>query len=344
MLAISFTDASKWCLLLASSTCTLVVILGIAVCVTSSVLVQNKQSGAADPQLGHRGDTIELSILEPFCQSKVTVFVCDQPGDSPHINYLFLVKRDNITIHQLAVTFESTQIDQDFSSSTSGLVNYLYLIEGSIINYTICLGSLAADLEVFQGSLFVFNNGLKFSLYQDSPELGEQLSIFSKKFEIGKNNETKCLSMVYKAPKTSYYFVASRTPGGIFYTFNYSKHVLFYDHRDYKQLCSIYEGEPCELSVPGAPFSFEEYLLLAYVKPNVETTAIQNHICVSVEKSNGVVLISGICAPIGGLALIILILLIVIQVVACYRQKHRKGYMRIQNSPPSYDAIYHIVT
>ena len=292
-----------------------------------------------EPQLGHHGDTVLLGTLKPFFQSIVTVSVCDQPGDSPHIDYLTLVKQTNVTIHHLKDTFESIQIVQDFPSSTSGLVNYLYLIRGSFINYTICLGSLTS--KILQGSLLVFDNDFKFSQYQASPELGEQLSIFSETLEIGNNNQTSCLTMFYEAPKTSYYFVASRTPGGIFYTFNYSKQVLFYDHRDYEQLCSIYEGEPCELSVPGPPFSLEEYLLLAYIRPNVETTAIQNHMCVSIGKSNGVVLISGICAPIGGLALIILILLIVTQVVACYRQKHRKGYMQIQNSLPSYDAIYH---
>ena len=313
----------------------------VVISALSSIWIYTNQN-VSKPLLGHRGDTVQLATsLNAFTQSKVTVSTCDRAGDSAHINYIYLIEQSSVRVHQSNDTFESTQIDQDFSSSTSGLVDYLYLIKGSTINYTICLGSLLT--ERLQGSLFIFNDDFKFSQYQDSPEQGEQLSIFSEELEIGNNNKTVCLSMIYEAPETSYYFVASRTPGGVFYTFNYSKQVFYFNHSDYQQICSIYEEEPCEITIPGPPFSFDNYVLLAFVRPNVATTAVQNHICVSVSQSNGAILITGISVPVGVVALIILIVVIVVQIVACYRRQHRKGYIQIQNSPPSYDSVHYSV-
>ncbi len=69
---------------------------------------------------------------------------------------------------------------------------------------------------------------------------------------------TNCIQLVFEASKSSYYFVAARTPASIFYTFQYTLHINYYDHSDYQVACSIYEEEPCEITLPGSIFSTEK--------------------------------------------------------------------------------------
>ena len=290
------------------------------------------------PQLGHRDDTVQLGIVCSLFHSTVLVYTCDQAGDSQHINRMYLVRQDNTSIHKTTETYQSTRVDQYFSSATTGLVDYLYLLEGSQINYTLCIGSELSNR--LKGSLFIFDSGSKYSQYEESPEQGESLSIFSVELEISNDNETSCVTIDFEARKTSYYFLTSRTPGKIFYTYNYTKLVYYYNHRDYQEICSIYDGEPCKVTIPGSLFSMQKYALLAYVRPNVEMSAKQNHICVSSSRSETSNFILGISASLGGLALLVILVIIFTNVYVCLRHKRRRGYESIQSSPPSYDAHY----
>ena len=291
-----------------------------------------------NPQLGHRNDTIQLAVVKRLFHSAVSVSTCDQAGDSQHINLVYLVQRDNISIHETTETYQSTRLDQYFPSATTGLIDYLYLLKGSQINYTLCIGSVSS--KTLSGSLFIFNSDSKYSQYEESPEQGEALSIFSVHLKISNDNATNCLSIKFEAPESSYYFLTSRTPGEIFYTYNYTKHVYFYAHNDYQEICSVYEGEHCGINIPGSLFTSQEYVLLAYVEPNVVMSAKQNHICVSSSRSESSNLILGISASLGGLAFLIILMVVTANLFICLKHKRTRGYESIQGSPPSYNVRY----
>ncbi len=158
----------------------------VVACIAVSVLLAFQHEISSDPQLSHRGDTVFLQIISQFYHSSITTSTCDQRGDSPHIDRIFLVPEDNLTIHHTNDSLNSAQIDQQIPSAVSGLIDNLYLLEGSELIYKICIGSL--DNVSLQGDLFVFNDDFRFTDYKESPELGEQLSIISKKHEIGSDN------------------------------------------------------------------------------------------------------------------------------------------------------------
>ena len=317
---------------------TIFLLASVAVgCIIFSVLLAFQHEISSGPQLSHRGDTVFLQSISRFYHSSITTSTCDQRGDSPHIDRIFIVPENNLTMHHTNHSLNSAQIDQQFSSAVSGLIDNLYLLEGSDLSYKICVGSI--DSGSLQGDLFVFTNDFNFIEYKESPELGEQLSIISKSFEIGRDNSTNCVQLVFKAPKSSYYFVATRTPASIFYTFQYTLHINYYDHSDYQVACSIYEEEPCEITLPGSIFSTEKYVLLAYVRPNVELSSSTNHLCVTANRSDSVYLIIGMATSIAALALLGTVVIIIVVVVGI-RRRNRRGYAIIQSSPPSYNSHY----
>lgn len=130
--------------------------------------------------------------------------------------------------------------------------------------------------------------------------------------------------------------MAARTPASIFYTFQYTLHINYYDHSDYQVACSIYEEEPCEIALPGSMFSTEKYVLLAYVRPNVELSSSTNHLCVTANRSDSVYLIIGMATSIAALALLGTVVIIIVVVVGI-----RRG---IEEDTLSYKTLHRLTT
>ena len=291
------------------------------------------------PKLGSGNDTIILQTVNGFFHSSITVTTCDQQGDSPHINRIFLIPMADLILHNTSYSLDYNQFDQDSPSAVTGQIENQYLLKGSKISYQMCLGSMGSDK--MYAYLFLFNNGFDFSQYQRTPTLGENLSILKRRVEIGTNNSTQCFQLMFEVPKSSYYFLALRTPGKIFYTYKYTLNINYYDHNEYAMVCSIYDNKPCHIDVPGSLFSSEDYTLLAYVRPNVELSSVTNHVCVSASRSDSVNAIVGMTASIASLALLVILVFVFVVVVRVLRHRNRQGYTTIQNdSPPLYQYKY----
>ena len=310
----------------------LMVVLSVVLVVCVAMPIKLVSSDAKNPttKLGHRNDTNCLLELNRFSHSEVSVSRCDQVGDSAHVNEIYLIKKDDVTTHERTDKFQSVTIDQISSLSITGIVNYLYLLPDSVIEYTLCIGS--KQDQQLEGKLFIFDYDEKFSMYQNSPELGEQLSVFSMELVIGRSNQMNCMTVRYQVPKAAYHFVASRTPAGIFYTFNYTNSVLYYRHEDYSIGCTI-DSTPCSMPIPGHLFSSEEYVLLSYTVPNEETTSVQTHLCVTTNRSDTVTFIVALYGSVAGISAIALSFIIFVQCVIWYRGRNRKGYVTIDSMP-----------
>lgn len=322
------TSLSRACLILVlTSFCA-------ALLVSVGLLVYMELSSATKltTKLGHRNDTTLLEEVSRFSHSEVTVARCDQTGDYAHANEIYLVKKDEVTIHERIETFQSIKIDQTISLSITGIVNYLYLLPGSEIEYTLCIGSEKALQQ--DGKLFIFDDDANFFKYQNSPELGEQLSVFSMELVIGRSNQVNCMTVRYQAPNPSYYFIASRTPAGIFYEFNYTNTIQYFKREDYPISCTI-DTTPCSVSVPGHLFENSEYVLLTYTVPNEETTSVQTHLCVTTNRSDTITLIVALCGSIAGIAILAVSFIIFVQCFVWYRGRNRKGYVLINSHMPT---------
>ncbi len=305
------------------------------VSVTVSVWLQFQDEISSLPKLGYRNDTVIVQTINGFFHSSITAATCDQRGDSPHINRMLLVPLDNLTVHHTVYSLDYNQIYQEFPSAVTGLIDNQYLLKDSEISYQMCLGSLGS--EKWYASLFLFNDDFKFLRYRGTPELGEELSILTRKLDIGINNTTRCFQLLFKIPKSSYYFLTIRTPAEVFYTYKYTLNVNYYDHNDYEVVCSIYDDEPCQLVIPGSLFSLEKYALLVYVRPNVALSSATNHMCVSANPSDSVTAVVGMSASIASLALLGILVLLFVVVFRALRHRSRRGYTSIQNdSPPPY--------
>lgn len=309
--------------------------------VTVSVWITFQDEISSVPKLASRNDTVFVQTIHQFFHSSITASTCDQRGDSPHVNRLFLVSIDNLTVHHTSLSLDYNRIDQEYPSAVTGLIENQYLLKGSEISYEICLGSLGSD--TMYSYLFLFDDDFNFIQYQRTSELGEQLSILTEKLQIGINNTTQCFRLFFKVPKSSYYFLTVRTPAEVFYTYKYTLNVNYYDHNDYNMVCSIYDDEPCRIDIPGSLFSSEEYALLAYVRPNVALSSATNHMCVSASRSDSVNVVVGMAASIASLALLGISVLIFVVALSAVRHRNRRGYTAMQNDrdhPPPYHYQY----
>lgn len=266
--------------------------------------------------LGHEGDTVLVSnSVNGFCHSEITVSQCLTKVDSFHDVQVYFVKKDNLTVRENVDNFQSVSIDQAASSSITGIVDFLYLLQTSIIEYTLCLGS--EQDQQLKGTLFIFDDHEKFSNYQGSSELGEALSVFEQEFQIGNNGHSICTTVNYKARKASYYFIASRTPGGIFYSFNYTNHVRYFNQSGYPIHCTIdSKDKSCDISVSGGT---ENYAILATIGQNERTSYHQTHLCLTPRQMGNIRIVDGIFGSLGAIFFIVFTLSVVIWFFHCYK-------------------------
>lgn len=264
-----------------------------------------------------------VMYLSRWLFSMVHVSECEKIGDSPHEDVLFLTKKHDLIIQERKETFQSVRVDLTFSSPKAGPVSFMYLLTGSDIEYTLCLGSHKSFEQ--KGTLFLFDDYDNYWHYLNSPEQGEQLSIFLEDISIGKNNESRCITVRYRTLKDSYYFIASRTPGPLFYSFNYTNTVKYYNTSSYSASCNI-NLTPCTLSIPGHIFSTEEYVLLAHIVPNEYVASAQTHLCATTVKSDTITLIEVLLGSVAGIAGLAVSLIIFVASVMTWRNRNRKGY------------------
>ena len=281
--------AKKRCIIVSLIVVALVTFTVLIISIIAPVAVSSVCNTTQAPTLGHEGDTILVSdSVTGFCHSKITASQCLSKEDSFHNVQVYLVKNDNLTIREKIDNFQSVRIDQADSSHETGIVNFLYLFIDGVIKYTLCIGS--EGKQQLEGKLFIFDDYEKFSNYQGSPELGESLSVFEQEIEIGKNRNSICTTVQYTAHQTSYYFIASRTPGGIFYTFNYMNHIRYFNQSDYSIQCTIDSmAKSCGIPVSGGT------AILATILQSERTSYLQTHLCLTPNELGSVTRLYGFC-------------------------------------------------
>lgn len=259
--------------------CLLVVVsLALVIPISAIIATSSVCSFSQSLTLGLDNDTVLLSnLVSPFCLGQVSISQVQKEGDTLHDILVYLVDPHSVVTGDTQLIFNSATIYQSDASSETGLVDYVYLIEDSVINYTICVGS-EGSRSMQDGKLFVFDNVDSYNSYEMTPTLGDVLSVDSSAISIGTNNHSKCTSLHYQVLRPSYYFISSRTQGDIFYTFNYTINARYYEMVQYIRKCMITTVDAQQSCSLAVPLSVTTLSVIAHIVPAEDVTYPQTHL------------------------------------------------------------------
>ena len=192
-------------------------------------------------------------------------------GDTSHENNIFLttdLKKHIVANHkQYPVLYQST------SSRKTGILSYKHLLDGSSINYTICL-TYRTTGEMDDSSVYVFNDYDRSQDFQNGMPGSESRAICSRKLAVGTFNKSVCTPLQCSIKTPAFHFIAAKTNGDIYYNFTHTiKHVSI-QYADYDQKCTVFEGKPCSLTLPEQ----KVYHVLAYTVPSESEEPTITHI------------------------------------------------------------------
>ena len=256
----------------------LLILSVIVVLICAVVYSQCVDNYSNTAQLGCDNDTIAVGRVSSFLYSHVTVYECLKKNDYSHVSDIFLEEHNNLVTHSQYTERHSRVYDQPYPSEETGLVDYLYLLEGSKVEYTICLASETASEET--GHLYIFDDQTKYWNYASNTDDGEKQSIYSTVLEIGASNQSICHTVHYDVTYATYLFIASRTPASIHYNYTLSTYEVFYNHDDYKLVCQT-GGGSCNVELPGGFFHPRDFQILAYIQVPIAADPFTTHICMA---------------------------------------------------------------
>ena len=281
--------------------------------------------------LGYSGDTIELDEVSNLYYSSWSVKECPDKYDYEHVTTLYRVKDGALVYHNQTITFQSGHLHTTHPSRDVGLLEYLYVLQGSHINYTICLSS--EHTSQLNGKLYIFNNVEDIRNFVNEINNGSA-AVYQQNVTIGTNNQTVCTSIRYVFSRTAYYFVTVALPKGVAYVFNYTVFRRYLNGSDYDELCRVSLSHQCNIGIPNS--QEDKYILLGsieYIPPTIVVYPT-THICVT---RNNSFVVSGLVF--GGVGLLIMVLAVTVCVVLCVsvqfctRYKyHKRGYIAVQTT------------
>ena len=259
--------------------------------------------------IGYSGDTVLVDTVSTFWSTKFTASECLQSGDGYHTNSLYLVQSDALTTYEYDWVIRSRVFQQPQPSRRTGMINRdMYLLEGSSIDYNICVTS--EDTHKKEGELYVFDSEDDFNAYLSDD--GKQLSVYSQPLQIGAGNVTSCTRLHYLVDHPSYYFVSAWGPGDIVYSYNTTIRTVAFNHSRYDELCRITGTLQCDSEIPNGLFEVKSFTLMAYVHPLSETDPLTTHICLSTQHSATVIFVVSAFA-----SLIVILLVLVVLLFIC---------------------------
>ena len=262
----------------------LIVVLALTWLITFPLMGRNVSTtvsrNASKAVLGIAGDTIHLDEANNILDTQWFVRECLQKGDYYKISSLYAVLEDHLIFHNSTAAYHSRELFQAQQSRQTGMVNTpgLYLLNGSSINYTICISS--ESYSKLKGRLYVFDDRSKYYSYIAGTSTGEHASVYWIDLPIGINNHSICSQLVFLVHKAAYYYVAGKTPGGILYNFTAIIHAVYLNNSDYSEQCQISGSDSCSLNIPH---DFKKYALLAFIHPvpPYVPEPLTTHLCIS---------------------------------------------------------------
>ena len=279
-------------------------------------------------ELGFVNTTVIIGTYSSFWYSKLSVSECLQSRDYSHVNRIALVHKNYEIVRVTDFRLKRNLFYQEYSSSTTGLIDYLYLLKGSSIKHNLCLAS-TSDSNT-KGTIFIFDDELKYRQYAVNPNAGPELSVYSRSLEIGANNKTTCTAISFDVNETAYYFIAARTPAGIIYSYETLVHELYLNKDDFNfSNCIASEPAVCNLPLSGNLFAAEEYDLVAYIEPSIAADPLTTHLCAESHISPEVVALVGVLGGVVGISVLGIVSITCISLIHCHRRRNRRGYIKI---------------
>ena len=278
------------------------------------------------PTLGVNDDTVLLGNPITPRDSHLAISECLQSGDYYHRSDIFVVSTSDLIIHERNDKWSSRVLEQPRPSVLTGVVEYLYLVEGSNISYELCTTNEAYSDQ--QGTFYIFDNRDDYFTYVNQLNNPGEKAVFSHHFTLAANNLTTCLKINYTVSQSSYYFLAATTPGGIRYSYSYDIATRYYNHTDYTTHCSVLDTTTCDISLP---FDFKQYTVLAYIHPLANSDPFATHVCF---KTGWTKAARVQVSVIGATTVLVFLLLFVMTLIylthlCCCSYGYRNGYARI---------------
>ena len=298
--------------------------IAIAVmCLTAAglILIVELCQPTSKAVLAYGGDTVLVDTVNTFWYSKWTANECLHIGDYYHTTSLYLVSQDTLATYEYDRTIKSRVFQQPLPSRRTGMINKnMYLLDGSSIDYDICVTSEAEQEQ--KGELYVFDNLDNFNAYLDEVSSGTQLSVYHEQLQIGAKNTTSCTHLRFLVHCPSYYFVTANGPGNIMYAYNATIHTVSFNHSQYSEHCRILDTFQCDVDIPSKLFEANTYSLLGYVHPQQITDPPSTHICASTQRSSTFLFVIATLAALIGIAIVILIFVVVCSCICSQKGKH----------------------
>lgn len=317
--------------------CLLVVAILFLVGLPLGVLYQvrfHQATPAEEPLaiLGHVNDTILLKGgINAFGYSNMAVQQCIDDADDYDVS-IYVIKSDNVKKRSVK-TFHSAETHyQDSPSYKSGILDYLYLLPTSSLNYTICLASTTNyDQNV---TYFLFMGQQNYQQYVDDQDHGEKYSLYSMNLTANRNKQVNCTQISHTVTSVSYYFMMVNSPGNISYSYTFSLQKVEYNITNVKIYCNVSTSNNCPVSLPSKFLQQAKYDILAHVQPaSFDKQSITTHLCLkNFTTSKGNLIFAIASLVIGCVGMVFSVILIIPLTCACkqwYRIRHQDNNIHI---------------
>ena len=226
-------------------------------------------SSHSENSLAFQGDTLHLASANAFWYHDYKVAEHVEQSDGNRKLQFYTVPCGDIQTHSFQGHFQSRELYLTYKTRSLGIVDYLYLLPGSNVSYNICLWtnqSLSNSAE-----FFVFDSLFAYQEYISDITKGRDTSVMQQELTIGSPEHPACSQITFIVSESAYYFMSAECPGGITYQYNITSNVVYLNSTDYEQflVCSVTEGEPCELAIDKNFFgAWKDICLLAYAIPS----------------------------------------------------------------------------
>jgi len=264
-------------------------------------------SSHGENSLAFQGDTLYLASASGFWYSEYNVAESVQRGDSNRKLQFITVPCEDIQTHKFQGHFQSRELYLTYKTRMLGVVDYLYLLPGSNVTYSICLWT--NQTLTTSAKFFVFDS---LSAYQDFvSDLtdGCDTSVMQQDLRIGSLQDPACSQINFLAEESAYYFMSADCPGGVAYQYNITSNVKYLNFTDYgtSHICSVIEDRPCKLAINN---SFKDYCLLGYAIPSPPYSVDRptTHLKVESVRRYQVLLIPGALIVVGILGILAVLL------------------------------------
>ena len=215
----------------------------------------------------------------------------------------------------------------------------LYLLAGSIVEYTFCLltnfsGPGSPHFELF-GEFLIFNDITSYAKYiHHAGDTGKEAAIFYQTTPVsGIGKQELCTNVTFRVSQADNYFTLYKLPPHVELHYRSNIHVVYLNYTKYipreETECELRVSGSCDIDIPESTFSTEDYTILAYIPLHSSDTAPNStHLCVTPRQS---LLVSVIPGVVSAFVLLLLVFVLVCQIVSFMGNlRRRNGYFCIK--------------